>query len=66
MEKKKDPENEIQPLPFCMCIGLSVGTALGAGLHNIPIGMCIGLCAGLCIGGLLDAKARKESKESEE
>ena len=43
-----------------MCLGLSIGLAIGAGIGNIPIGMCFGMSIGVGIGALLDAKNRKD------
>ena len=45
-----------------MCIGLSVGMAIGAPTGNIPIGMSIGIGAGLCFGGIIDLINRRSSK----
>ena len=30
---KKDPENKVQYMPIGMCLGLSIGLCLGAGLE---------------------------------
>lgn len=47
-------------LSIFMCLGLSIGLAIGAGIGNIPIGMCFGMSIGVGIGALLDAKNRKD------
>ena len=61
--KKKDSDNQIQYMPIGMCLGLSVGMAIGAAMDNIPIGMCMGLGIGLCFGSALDnAKQTKNDK----
>lgn len=52
MDNKKEPENHY--LSMGMCLGLSIGTAIGVTLHNIPLGCSLGMCVGLCIGTLLD------------
>ena len=59
-EKKKD---NTYYLPFFMCIGISVGMAIGAVLDSIPIGMCIGLCIGVGVGTVLDGKNRKKEDD---
>jgi hypothetical protein len=50
-----------------MCLGLSIGTAIGAAIGNIPIGMCMGLGIGVCFGSVLDHanRAKKENAEEE-
>ena len=61
MKNSKDSENKVQYMPIFMCMGISIGMALGAAFDNIPIGMCLGLGFGVCLGSALDAKKRKES-----
>ena len=63
--KKHDSDDNTQYLPIGMCIGLSIGVALGAAMDNIPIGMCLGLGIGLCFGSALD-NANKAKKEKDE
>lgn len=63
--KKNEKESEIQYMPIFMCLGLSVGMAIGAASDNMPIGMCLGLSIGMCLGTALDAQNRKKDKESE-
>ena len=60
--KDNNSSNGSSLLPIYMCIGLSVGMAIGAPTGNIPIGMSIGLGAGLCIGGIIDLINRRSSK----
>lgn len=55
--KKNEKESKIQYMPIFMCLGLSVGMAIGAASDNMPIGMCLGTA--------LDAQNRKKEKESE-
>ena len=66
MKKNDNSENEIQYMPIGMCLGLSIGTAIGAAIDNISIGMCMGLGIGLCFGSALDAAKRKKSEDEEE
>ena len=54
MKNKKDSENEIQYMPIAMCLGISIGTALGVATDNMPVFMCLGLSIGMCIGSGLD------------
>ena len=60
MSDQKKPENKTPVMPFCMCIGLSIGTAIGAGAGNIPLWMCVGLSVGMCLGVALDARKKNE------
>ena len=63
---KKDSENKVQYLPIGMCLGLSIGMAIGAAMDNIPIGMCFGMGIGMCFGSAMDnAKRAKEEKPEE-
>ena len=62
----KDSGNQMMRMPFFMCIGLSVGTAIGAALDNIPVWMCIGLSIGVGLGTVLDAKKKAEKDPSED
>jgi hypothetical protein len=65
--KKKDSDNQIQYMPIGMCLGLSVGMAIGAAMDNIPVGMCMGLGIGLCFGSALDnAKQTKNDKTEDD
>ena len=59
---KKDDKNNTQYMPIGMCMGISIGTAIGAAMDNIPICMAVGLSVGMCIGSLIDAKNRKTDK----
>ena len=66
MRNEKNSNQPMHHMPFCMCIGLSIGTGIGAVLDNIPIFMSIGLSIGLCIGSAIDAANRKKAKENED
>jgi hypothetical protein len=63
---KQESENQTHYMPIGMCLGMSVGTALGAATDNLALYMCIGLSVGMCIGVLIDAKNRKASQKDEE
>lgn len=64
MEKK--PDNQIMQMPIFMCIGCSVGMAIGAAMDNIGIGMCIGVALGVCVGSILDQMNRNQEAGPEE
>ena len=64
--KDKDSGNHMMLMPFFMCIGISVGTAIGAALDNIPVWMCIGLSIGVGLGTVLDARRKAEKDSSED
>ena len=63
---KNNEDEKVQNLPIYMCIGISVGTGIGAAVSNIPVCMSIGLCIGVAIGALLDWKNRKKDAEPPE
>ncbi len=65
--KKNDSGKQIQYMPIGMCLGISIGMAVGSAMDNIPVGMCLGLGIGLCFGSALDNanKAKKEQGEEE-
>ena len=60
---KKNNEDNTKYMPIGMCMGISIGTALGAAMDNIPVCMAVGLSVGMCIGSLIDAKNRKTEKD---
>jgi len=64
MKDKKTPGSTTNYLPIYMCLGISVGTALGVAADNLALYMPIGMSIGLCIGALLDAKKRNTSGEN--
>lgn len=61
---KKENNDQTYYLPIGMCLGMSIGVAIGSAMDNLAIGMCMGLSIGVCIGALLDSKKRKESEEN--
>ena len=63
---KKDSGNQTQFMPIGMCLGLSVGMAIGAAMDSISIGMCLGLGIGMCIGSAIDASKAAENKEDDQ
>ena len=64
--KKHDSDDNTQFMPIGMCIGLSVGVALGAAMDNIPIGMCMGLGIGMCFGSAIDIANRAKNQKPED
>ena len=64
MKDNKNSENKIQYLPIGMCIGVSIGTAIGVVTDNIGVGMCLGVGIGMLFGSLLDAQNRKKEAET--
>ena len=66
MKKEKKPENQMTYMPIGMCIGIGVGTAIGAAFDNIPVFMCLGLSIGLALGVAIDAIKKKNEKTDSE
>jgi hypothetical protein len=62
MKNDKQPENKTSYVPIGMCLGISIGMALGAAAGNIAIGMCMGIGVGMTIGSLVDHQNRKKDK----
>lgn len=58
--KNSNNENQIQHMPIFMCLGISVGTAIGVAMDNIGVGMCLGVGIGTCFGALMDYKNNKK------
>ena len=58
----------MQYMPICMCLGISLGTAIGAALDNIGVWMCIGVSIGVGLGTAIDSanRAREKTPENEE
>ena len=63
LKNKQENGPQLQYMPIGMCLGMSVGTALGAAMDNMGLYMCMGLSIGMCIGALVDAKNRKTPQE---
>lgn len=65
--KKNDNDQQMRYLPLGMCLGISIGMAIGAAMDNIPIGMCMGMGIGMCFGSALDNfnNSKKESPDGE-
>ena len=65
MSKQKKTENQIQYLPICMCLGMSIGSALGVATDNLSLFMCIGMSIGVGLGAVIDAKNLKTDTSAE-
>ena len=64
MKDKQKSENQTYYMPLCMCLGMSIGTAIGVTTDNLSIYMPIGMSIGLCIGSLIDAQKRNKAKDA--
>ena len=64
MKDNKDSKNQTHYMPLGMCLGISVGTAIGGATKNLSIYMPIGLSIGMCIGALIDAQKRNKAKDA--
>ena len=52
-------------LPLGMCLGLSVGTAIGAATKNIGLWMPLGISFGMCLSLLLGHKKSGDDTDDE-
>lgn len=54
MKDKNKNNKSTSGLAIGMCLGISVGTVIGASTHNMglwmPVGMGVGMCLGLAFG----------------
>lgn len=65
MDEKNKGSSEHQNLSTYMCLGLAIGTAIGAALKNIPLCMSIGMLIGICIGATFDYEKQKKHENDE-
>lgn len=63
LKDKQESEKENHYMPIGMCLGMSIGTALGVATENLATYMPIGLSIGMAVGALIDAKKRKANQE---
>ena len=52
-------------LPIGMCLGLSIGTAVGAATQNIGTWLPIGLCLGVALGTAFSSSDDSEDFKSD-
>ena len=65
-QSEHKPEQTTHWLPICMCMGLSIGMAIGSLMDNISIGMCMGISLGMAVGSLIDHTQRKSSQTTQQ
>ena len=56
MDNKKGKDNGNSWMPIGMCLGISIGTAIGAATQNMGLWMPLGVSLGLCWGLLFSRK----------
>lgn len=66
MKDNMKSENQTHYMPICMCLGMSIGTAIGVATDNMSMCMCLGVSFGLCIGSVIDARNRTKAKDKAE
>ena len=60
-------DSQMMWLPIGMCLGVSIGMAMGSLLFdNMSLGMCIGLALGVSAGSIIDALNRKKGAQNEQ
>ena len=64
MSKNKPKETKDQDywIVSGMCIGISIGTAVGAGTNNMALWLPIGLCIGLSLGLAFSSNKNDKNK----
>lgn len=66
--QENSPSNSQQTtswMPIGMCLGFSIGTAIGFLTDNISIGMCLGISIGMSVGVLIDHTHGKSSQTTD-
>ena len=59
-------DNQTLYMPICMCLGMSIGTAIGVATDHMSMWMCLGVSFGLCIGSAIDPRNREKAKDKAE
>ena len=65
-EKGHNDQNTTHYMPLYMCIGISLGLAIGVATDNLAVCMPIGLGAGVCLGSFLDRQNLKKERDDSE
>ena len=47
MKNNKKSDSQTYYMPICMCLGMSLGTAIGVATDNMSMCMCLGISFGL-------------------
>ena len=66
MKENKKSENQTYYMPIFMCLGMSIGTAIGVATDNMSMCMCLGISFGMCIGSVIDARNRAKKDEAKQ
>ena len=65
-DKDKNKKSSGNCMLSFMCLGMSLGAAIGVATNNLSVYMALGMSCGLCIGSLIDASNRKKAKDQTE
>ena len=66
MKNQKESDNQTSHISFGMCLGISLGVAIGASTDNLGLWLPLGISLGICFGSLIDAKNRKKTKGTQQ
>ena len=61
--KNKETEEKNSGLPIVMCLGICIGTAIGAATDNMALWLPVGLCIGVSLGLALSDTNNKNDKK---
>ena len=61
--EKKESNDENYWLPIGMCLGISIGSAIGAATNNIGLWLPVGLCIGIGLGAAFSDNKDKDNKK---
>lgn len=62
-DESKEDETDNNWLPIGMCLGISIGLAIGTASNNLGLWLPIGLCLGVSLGVAFSSKKDKNDKE---
>ena len=64
MKKENNKKNDNSYwLPIRMCLGISIGTTVGAATKNMGLWISIGLCLGMSLGIVFSSTKDKNDKK---